>query len=89
METIEAKRISETEIVLKYSEDIENCMEEILEEKTFILKYEEEGQSISECMSGQVLRPKIKDGSLRLISEESDEDDNKDDSEDYEDEDEE
>ena len=70
MEQFKAKRKTETEIVLEDSSDLDTCMDLILAEDTFILVYPDKEKIISECVSGQLLRPKIKDGSIKLLSEE-------------------
>ena len=68
MKTFEANSVTETEIILKNSEDLESVAESINEEENFILQWSEDGVKKSQLMIGNNLTPKLKNGDLKLTA---------------------
>ena len=70
MKIYEANVVTDTEIELKSSNDLEAVYDCIDEESNFILQWNEDGQKRSKVMIGNNLTPKIRNGDIILTAKE-------------------
>lgn len=70
METFHATTVSDTEIVLADSKDLERLSETISDEENFILSWIEEGVKKSKVMIGNNINSKVINGDIILSAQE-------------------